>query len=191
VHVVSNKFQGNVLIGTIGYQNLRNHSVGSVLQPRIEALEWPDRVTVDEMNWGPIAITQKFQTMDEPYDRVVMVCALERPQREIGDITCYRWQGKLPSEKQIQACVGDAVTGVTSVENLLIIGEYFKIWPDEVFILDVEPGPEKSGPHLTPEVETVIPEIMDAIKILSLEKDPEIATFNYEFMDVLIPDDGK
>jgi len=152
-----------VLVGTVGYFLLGNHSVGPVLLPHLKKLDWPDGIFVDELNWGPIAIVQQFQAMETPYDRVVFLVAIERPDREIGDISLFQWNGGLPGEEQIQACIGDAATGVISVDNLLIIGEYFKIWPKEVFLVDVEPGAEKAGEHLTPEVGVKVPEILKTV----------------------------
>jgi hypothetical protein len=172
------------LIGTIGYHNLQNHSVGPVITPRLEEIEWPAKIRVEELNWGPIAIVQKFQALSESYKRVVMICALQRPGRDIGEITCFRWQSALPSEEQIQAGIGDAVTGVVSLENLLVIGEYFDIWPDELFIIDMEPGPEESGPNLTPQMEAKVPELLETVKHFCLKNEPEIATLNYSFTDI-------
>jgi len=164
--VVSNK---NMLIGTVGYHLLRNHSVGPILLPQLSAKTWNEKVAIEEMNWGPIAIVQYFQTLKTPFDRVIFLVALERPERKIGDISVYQWLGKLPDEKQIQACVGNAATGVISVENLLVIGEFFKIWPKEVFLVDVEPGPEQAGEHLTPEVEAKVPEILRILEELTVD----------------------
>jgi len=163
--VVSN----NVLIGTVGYHLLRNHSVGPILLPQLNAKAWNGQVSIEEMNWGPIAIVQYFQTLEIPFDRVIFLVALERQERKIGDISVYKWLGKLPDEQQIQACVGDAATGVISVENLLVIGEFFKIWPKEVFLVDVEPGPEQAGEHLTDEVKNKIPEILRILEELTLD----------------------
>lgn len=126
-------------------------------------MDWPTQVTVEEMNWGPIAIVQYFQTLEIPFDRVVFLVAIERPGRKIGDIDLFQWMGGLPSETQIQACIGDAATGVISVDNLLIIGEFFKIWPKEVYLIDVEPGPETAGEHLTEEVNRRVPQILKDI----------------------------
>ncbi|WP_238474543.1 hypothetical protein [Maribacter algarum] len=159
----------NVLIGTVGYHLLRNHSVGPILLPQLNAKAWNEQVSIEEMNWGPIAIVQYFQTLEIPFDRVIFLVALERQERKIGDISVYQWLGKLPDEQQIQACVGDAATGVISVENLLVIGEFFKIWPKEVFLVDVEPGPEQAGEHLTDEVKDKIPEILRILEELTLD----------------------
>ena len=152
-----------VLVGTLGYHNLRNYSLGPLIQPQLEALAWPAGVTVDEMNWGPIAIMQQFEAMDEPYERVVMVTASAK-DRPIGTITHYHWTGGLPSLQSIQDRVGDAVTGVISIDNLLVIGEYFQMWPQETLIIDVEPGAEEAGETLTAEMAAQVPVVMAAIE---------------------------
>jgi len=55
---------------------------------------------------------------------------------------------------------------VISVENLLVIGEYFKVWKDEVYLVDVEPGPEVAGEAWTEGMEASIPDIISTIKQL-------------------------
>ena len=107
---------GKILVGTIGYHNLGNHSLGPALLPMLQTLSWPQNVEVEEMNWGPIAIVQKFQSLETPYHRVILLAAIERPGRNIGDIDVFRWMGRLPDDEMIQACVGDGVTGVISLE---------------------------------------------------------------------------
>ena len=175
-----------ILIGTIGYHNLCNHSIGPALLPQLQNMDWPAGVDVEEMNWGPIAIVQKFQSSQTPYNRIILLAAIERVGRSVGDIDVFRWMGRLPDEEMIQACVGDAVTGVISAENLLIIGEHFKIWPKEVYLVDVEPGPEQAGPEFTPEVNKVIPEVINTIYSLVMTKQPELINFKVLYGDALM-----
>lgn len=156
-----------VLVGTIGYENLRDFSIGPKLLPELRAIDWPPGVDVEEMNWGPIAIVQNFEAMTTPYDRVVILTA-NRRDRPTGTITTYRWCGDLPSDEEIQDRVSEAVTGVISLDNLLIVGEYFEIWPDEVIIIDVEPGPEESGEELTPAVEVVVPAVLEIVRHVAI-----------------------
>jgi hypothetical protein len=47
-------------IGTVGYHNLRNHSIGPALLPKLQKMQWNEGVDVDEFNLGPIATVQKF-----------------------------------------------------------------------------------------------------------------------------------
>lgn len=165
VHVESNK---DILLGTIGYHLLANHSIGPLLIDEIRSLPWAAQVDVQEMNWGPIAIVQKFESGNIHYKRIVFLTAIERIHRKIGELSIFKWGGKLPPAEDIQACVGDAVTGVISSENLLIIGEHFKIWPEEVFLFDVEPGPETAGIELSSEVQKNIPFYFEKLKELCL-----------------------
>ena len=168
-----------IFIGTIGYHILSNHSIGPILLPQLQQQNWPEGVFVDELNWGPIAVVQQFEATKIPYDRIILLTAIERPTRNIGDINVFQWQGGLPDEKQIQACVGDAATGVISVENLLVIGQYFKIGPKEVFLVDVEPGPEKAGEHLTEAVAIKVPQVIQAIQTLAIEGAAKIKEITY------------
>jgi len=157
------------LIGTVGYHILGNHSMPPMMYHHLNKMSWPDHVKVDELNWGPVAVVQMMEAENPPFEKVIILCAIERKGRKIGQIDVFRWMGKLPDEEQIQACVGDAATGVISVENLLVIGEYFKIWKDEVYLVDVEPGPEVAGENWTESMESCIPDVISTIKQLALK----------------------
>ena len=169
MRAVSNDIRRRVLVGTIGYANLTNHSVGPVLNPHLRAMDWPAGVDVEEMNWGPIAIVQHLEALPYRYDRVVFLAAT-CADRPVGSITLRRWVGALPGPENIQARIGDAVTGVISLDNLLVIGEYFGVWPDEVIVVDVEPGPEKAGPDLSPDVASRVPHILGVVRAAALEQ---------------------
>lgn len=175
-----------IFIGTVGYHNLRNHSIGPAILSQLQAMEWPGNVEIDELNWGPIAVVQKFQALPNQFNRIVLIAAVERPERSIGEITLFRWMGNLPDEEMIQRCIGDAVTGVISIDNLLIIGEFFKIWPDETFVIDIEPGPEQAGETLTEEMQQSVPGIILTLQKLALEQNAEMIKFIPLFGDTLI-----
>ncbi len=162
--------EGNkrVFIGTVGYFNLRDYSIGPKLLPELKAMDWPPGIDVDELNWGPIAVVQHFQALATPYQRVVILTA-RTANRKPGTVTLRRWSDGLPDAENIQARVSEAVTGVISVDNLLIIGEHFKIWPDEVYIVDVEPGVEEMGDHFTPEVRAAVPQVLALVRQAALE----------------------
>ncbi|MEO7444736.1 MAG: hypothetical protein ABIT96_03315 [Ferruginibacter sp.] len=176
----------NIFMGTVGYHNLRNHSIGPALLPLLQSMEWPANVEIDELNWGPIAVVQKFQALPNPFSRVILIAAVERPGRSIGEISLFRWMGNLPDEEMIQRCIGDAVTGVISIDNLLIIGEFFKIWPAETFVLNIEPGPEQAGETLTEDMKQSVPEIVSTLQNLAVEQNAEMIKFIPLYGDTLI-----
>ncbi len=70
---------------------------------------------------------------------------------------CYRWDGRLPPPDEIQRCVTEAVTGIISLDNMLIIGGYFAVWPATVVVVEVEPVEEEWGAEFSPPVQAAIP----------------------------------
>lgn len=160
------------LIGGVGYDNLRDLSLGPVLTNRLAAMAWPENVVVDrDLSFGPITIVYRFQDLPDPYQRVVLFGAVNRG-RPPGTITTYHWSGQLPPVDEIQARIGEALTGVVSLDNLLIIGGYFGIWPQEVTVIEVEPADEGWGPGFSPTVTCILDEIIAAVRrvVLVLEQ---------------------
>ena len=165
-----------VLIGAVGYLNLRDYSIGPVLLSQLRKTRWPSGVLLDELNWGPIAIVQQFQSLPDPYDRIIILTATPCG-RPAGTVTLRNWVGGLPDEANIQSRISEAVTGVISADNLLIIGEHFNIWPEEVFVVDVEPGKEEMGETFTPEVEAVTGDVLSVIRELAVNNSSVLPEF--------------
>jgi hydrogenase maturation protease len=140
------------LIAGVGYQNLRDLSIGPVIVPRLKELEWSPNVEIDDWSFGPIAVVQRLQDRPGFYDRIIFISAVERG-RAPGGVYAYRWHGKLPDADEIQARIGEAVTGVISLDNLLIITTHFQVLPREVFVVEVEPLDTNWGPGFTPQVQ--------------------------------------
>jgi len=117
---------------------------------RLSALSWPPGVEVDDLSFGPIALVHRLQ--EGPfYDRMVLVSSVERG-RKPGEVYRYVWPGVLPPPDEIQARVAEAVTGVISLDNLLIVCGHFGVLPKDVILVEVEPVVEDWGPDFTPEV---------------------------------------
>ncbi len=149
-----------MLIGGIGYRNLRDGSVGIHV---IEGLA--DRagggVEVEDVSYHPVGLAQNLQERPD-YDRVVLVAAVARG-RTPGTVTAYRWEGRLPDDDEIQARVSEAVTGVISLDNTLIVCGTLGGFPGDVRVVEVEPASEDWGEELSPEIEERLPEIVEAV----------------------------
>jgi hydrogenase maturation protease len=154
--------QGKILIAGVGYRDLRDLSLGPVLMDRLAQDAWPAGIEVEDLSYSPIAV---MHTLDErePYDRMILVAGVKR-QRPPGGPYCYRWDHRLPDAQEIQARVAEAVTGVISLENLLIIASYFGKLPDDVVVIEVEASDEGWGEGFTPYVESAIPAVIEAIR---------------------------
>ncbi len=153
----------NVLIAAVGYTNLRDLSFGPELLPRLRELSWPPWVEIDDWSFGPIAVVQRLQDRPGFYDRIVFVSAAERG-REPGRVYRYRWDGVLPDDEQVQQRVAEAVTGIISLDNLLIIAKRFEVLPEEVVVVEVEPMDDGWGPGFSPRVEIAIDDAIDLVR---------------------------
>ena len=126
------------IVGIVGYYGfVRGYPLGPELMERLRALPWPDGVEIREMNWGPVAIVQDFQTQADKPDRVVLVGALDRGLPE-GTVSCRHWAGGLLEPSAVQRRMFEAVTGVISLDNLLVIGAQFGIWPRQTYTVELQ-----------------------------------------------------
>src|SRR5215470_15548700 len=157
------------LIGGVGYSYLRDGSLGPLAVVTLAAEPWPDGVLVEDLSYGPIAVMQRLQDADPPFDRLVLVAAVRRG-RAPGRVTVYRWDRRLPDAEEIQARVAEAVTGVISLDNLLVVVGFFKALPPDVLVLEVEPEDEGWGEGLSPAVEAAWERAMDTVRELAVDE---------------------
>ena len=131
-----------ILIGIVGYSPvLDSYPLGPNLMNNLKERDWANiNVDVQNMTWSPIHITQRLQENKLEFDRVVLVGS-KTISTNPGRVESYKWKSKKVEEIKIQERIFEGVTGVVSLENTLVIGDYFKIWPKEVFTGEVDlPG---------------------------------------------------
>ncbi|CAN5733437.1 hypothetical protein BH20ACT11_BH20ACT11_09930 [soil metagenome] len=149
-----------VLVGGVGYRFLRDNAVGLYMTDQLSA-RVTDGIEAEDLGYHPIGFI--FNLEERPaYDRIVLVGAVARG-REPGTVTTYRWDHALPSPEEIQERVSEAVTGVVSLDNLLIITEALGTLPDDVRVIEIEPADETWGEGFSPLIESKLTEIEEAI----------------------------
>src|SRR5262245_37717581 len=153
-----------VLVGGLGYRNLRDGSVGLEVIERL-ADRATDGIEIEDVSYHPVGLSQNLQDRP-PYDRVVLVASVARG-RDGGTITAYRWDQQLPENDEIQTRVSEAVTGVISLDNTLVVCGALGGFPDDVRVIEVEPASEDWGEELSPEIEERLPEIVEAVWTLT------------------------
>jgi hydrogenase maturation protease len=149
-----------VLIGGVGYRNLRDGSLGPYLADRL-AEQAGNGIEVEDVSYHPVGVSQNLQERP-PYDRLVLVAAVRRG-RPPGTIEAYRWNGALPPPDEIQARVAEAVTGVISLDNLLVVCGALGGLPEDVRVVEVEPADDGWGEGFSGELETRLPEVEEAV----------------------------
>lgn len=157
-----------VLVAGVGYQFMRDLSIGPVLVPELQRMDWPPGFEVDDWSIGPIHIVQRVEVRPHPYDRIVLFAAVARG-REPGRVSSYRWLGILPDPEEIQQRVGEAVMGVIHLDNLLIVGQQFGALPADVLVVEVEPEDVGWGAGFSPRIEAVRGETVATVRRLALD----------------------
>ncbi|MBA3517930.1 MAG: hypothetical protein H0T75_09870 [Rhizobiales bacterium] len=136
-----------VLIGIVGYTPVVDaYPLGPKLMAALEArLAGRDDIAVENMSWGPIHVVQRFQDEGAARpDRLVLVSAAS-VSASPGRVRAFRWMGgSLPAEA-MQERMYEAVTGIIDIENTLIIGAHFGVWPDEAYSVEVDLAADTFG----------------------------------------------
>ena len=160
-----------VIVAGVGYRNLRDHSVGVAVADRLLDRAWPGDIVVEDLSYNPIAVVQRLE--DEPPDRrfsrAVVVGAVERGDRPPGTVTAYRWDGVLPGDDEIQRAVTEAVTGVIALDNTLVVTRHFGALPDDVVVIEVEPGVQEFGDTFTDAVAPAVDRVCDLVTTVALD----------------------
>jgi hydrogenase maturation protease len=132
-----------ILVGGVGYTNLRDRSFGPLLTERLLLRDWPSAVVVEDLSYGPIDVLFKLQAEPRPFKLGIFFGAVARG-RPPGCVDRYGWSTPTPSVDELQSRIGEAVTGVVSLENLLQILSHFGALPERTIVIEVEPEPEES-----------------------------------------------
>ncbi len=149
-----------VLVCGVGYRFLRDNALGVHVTDTLEGHAC-NGVEFEDLGYHPVGFTQNLQDRP-PYDRIVFVGAIDRG-RAPGTVTVYAYDHVLPSPEEVQEHVGDSVTGTISLDNLIIVSEAFKVLPDDIWVVEVEPADETWGEGFSPEVEAKLPEITETV----------------------------
>ncbi len=149
-----------VLVCGVGYRFLRDNALGIHITDTL-APQASNGVEFEDLGYHPVGFTQNLN--DRPaYDRIVFVGAVNRG-REPGTITAYQYDHVLPDVQEIQERVGDSVTGSISLDNLIVVSEAFKALPEDVWVVEIEPGDETWGEGFSDEVQSRLPEITETV----------------------------
>lgn len=160
------------LVAGVGYTHMSDLSVGPYLAERFAREAWADGVDVDDLSYGPVAVAQTLEDAVPAYDRLVLVAAVDRDLPP-GSLRAYRWDGVLPGADEVQARVGQAITGIVDLDNLLVVVRQFGALPPAVFVVEVQPEQREFGVGFSSRIESQLNEIAGLARALA--EDPEAA----------------
>ena len=129
-----------VLIGIVGFSPVIDRfPLGPRLMDGLNAKLADHReVAVENMTWSPIHVVQRFQDEGAVRPRRIVLVGAAAVSIVPGRVRSFRWAGGAVPAAAMQERIYEAVTGVVDLENTLIIGSHFKVWPDEVFCVEID-----------------------------------------------------
>ena len=128
-----------LLIAGVGYQYLGDLSFGPKLVERLQGMDWPEGVRVEDFGYGPLAILDWFEeSPGKRFERAILAGAVERG-RKPGALVTYSWIAGTLDPDLVQGCVLEAGAGVISLENLLIVAQHFGALPADTSVVELEP----------------------------------------------------
>lgn len=153
---------GRALVAGVGYDNLRDLSVGPRFVERLREQAWGQNVEVHDMSYGAVAALHWFRENPD-VDRALFVSAVERGQPP-GTLRRYlRERVSLPPD-EVQMRVAEAVTGIISLETLLTVVGHFGGLPPRVVVFEVEPRDTHGGPDLSEPVAVALGALEELVR---------------------------
>jgi len=130
---VSELFQSDLDLGRLAIERLQRESFG------------PD-VLVEEVHYGAVAVAQRLE--DVRPDLLVLVSAVRRDRR-VGTVERRRVDPPDLDTADLQAAVGDAVTGYVHVDLIIDVAAGLGVLPPRTVSVEVEPESTSSGEGLS------------------------------------------
>ncbi|MHB8718275.1 MAG: hydrogenase maturation protease [Candidatus Dormibacteria bacterium] len=154
-----------ILIAGVGYTYLRDWSVGPVLAAQLRQRAWPEGIEIDDWSFGPLDAAQWLRDAEPAYARAVFFGASDRGEPP-GTVRRRVWQASdLPPLEVVQERIGEAISGVISLDNLVFVCAALGALPPQVVLLEVEPAAEQEwGEEFSPEVTAALPELVRYIE---------------------------
>ena len=146
-----------VLVGGVGYTNLRDLSLGPLLVERLRRTAWPTGVDIEDLSAGAIHEVHVLQSRP-PYDAAILISGVRRGGAP-GTVRAYRWDHPARTADEIQERVSEALVGIIGLDTLLTVLDHFGALPDDTRIVEVEPRDESWGPDLSPAVGLVLSDV--------------------------------
>ena len=136
-----------MMVGIVGYSAVvESYPLGPKLLEELDNIFGDNpNVILENFTWSPVHIVQRLQggEMTRP-DRIVLV-GLAAGSSKPGTVAVHRWVGGTQPEAKVQERIYEAVTGIVDLENTLMIGSYFNVWPDECLTVEADLAPDTFG----------------------------------------------
>ncbi|HEX2699076.1 MAG TPA: hypothetical protein VHM89_02595 [Acidimicrobiales bacterium] len=151
-----------ILVGGVGLPWLRDLDYGTQFIRRVIDLDWPANVVVDDLSYAAHRVLHLLQEL-RPV-KVVLVGAMPRDVDPPGTIRRYKLDLTPPPDQEVVDRLGEAVGGIIDLDHTLAIIRYWKAFPEDTVVIEVEPGDRSFGLGFSNEVEATVERVLAMVR---------------------------
>ena len=151
-----------ILVGGVGLPWLRDLDFGTQFIRRIGDLDWPEGVVLEDLSYAAHRVLHLLQELRPA--KVVLVGAMPRDVDAPGTIRRYKLDLTPPDDEEVADRLGEAVGGIIDLDHTLAVVRYWKGFPENTVVIEVEPGDRAFGLGFSDEVESVVDTVLEIIQ---------------------------
>ncbi len=151
-----------VLVGGVSELFQSDLDLGRLAVERLQAEDFGPEVVVEELHYGAVAVAQRLEDLRP--DTLVLISAVRR-ERPAGTVE-RRWiDPPALTPANLQAAVGDAVTGYVHPDLVVDIASGFGVLPARTVAIEVEPERTGPGEGLTACATVALEEALELVRV--------------------------
>lgn len=154
--------RARVLVGGIGLPWLRDLDFGTQFLRRVRDLEWPDDVILEDLSYSAHRVLHTLQDLAPA--KVVLLGAMPRDIDPPGTIRRYILDQTPRPDEEVADRLGEAVGGIIDLDHTLAIVNYWKGFPPDTVVIEIEPADRAFGLGFSSEIEAVFEEILAMVR---------------------------
>lgn len=153
---------GLTLVGGIGLPWLRDLDFGTQWIERVKDLDWPEHVLIEDLSYAAHRVLHRLQELEPA--RVVLVGAMPRDVDPPGTVRNYMLDLTPPPDEEVHERLGEAAGGIIDLDHTLAVCRYWKAFPADTVVIEVEPGDREFGLGFSDEVEAVVDDVVAMVR---------------------------
>lgn len=162
-----------VLVGGIGLPWLRDLDFGTQFVRRVEGLDWPPGVVVEDLSYAAHRVLHRLQELQPA--KVILVAAMPRGAAAAGTVRRYQLDLTPPDDEEVHARLTEAVGGIIDLDHTLAVARYWRALPTETVVIEVEPADREFGLGFSDPVEASVAEVLSLVRAEAGAGDPQPA----------------
>lgn len=151
-----------VLIGGVGLPWLRDLDFGTQFIRRVESLDWPEGVLVEDLSYAAHRVLHRLQELRP--GKVVLVGAMPRDVDPPGTVRRYLLDLTPPPAEEVHERLTEAVGGIIDLDHTLAVVRHWEGFPAGTVVIEVEPGDRSFGLGFSAEVEASVEHVLTAVR---------------------------